>query len=247
MPQSGKIKINEAALIKGEYTLSEDGLKNLLSWKPRIGEAFTISDADSNLFRARLIELGMDTARVIVFEQIGKAAPEPEITLIQALPEKERMELIIQKATELGVKRVIPFKSEKSTSLEEREALQKKSHKWQEIALKAAKQSRRDTIPDVLPYCSFEEAMGLCEDAGLKLILWERQGITHLKGALKSFKNPSPKVCLLSGPEGGLEEPEIDKARQSGFIPVSLGKRILRTETAAIIGVALVQYELGED
>ncbi len=109
-----------------------------------------------------------------------------EIVLLQALPEKERMELIIQKATELGVSAIVPFKSERSISLEEREAKQKKAHRWQEIAIKAVQQSRRARVPLVEEYRSFKEALEFCEGEGLKILLWEKEG-ENLKDVLTQY------------------------------------------------------------
>ena len=163
--------------------------------------------------------------------------------LLQALPEKERMELILQKATELGVSAIIPFKSERSISLAEREAKQKKSHRWQEIAVKATQQSRRARVPRVEAYRSFEEALRYCEGEGLKIVLWEKEG-QPLREALRGL-HPQ-RIYGMIGPEGGLTELEIEMAKAAGFIPVKLGQRILRTETAAITLTAILQYELGD-
>jgi 16S rRNA (uracil1498-N3)-methyltransferase len=153
------------------------------------------------------------------------------------------MELIIQKTTELGVSRIIPFKSKRSISLEEREAKQKKAHRWQDIALKATQQSRRALIPRVEAYRSFEEALASCTEEGLRILLWERQG-ESLRAVLDRCR--FQRVYGLVGPEGGLTESEVEAARQVGFLPVKLGQRVLRTETAAIILVALLQYAWGD-
>jgi 16S rRNA (uracil1498-N3)-methyltransferase len=166
-----------------------------------------------------------------------------KIILLQALPEKERMELIIQKATELGVSAIIPFKSERSISLEEREIKQKKAHRWQEIAVKAVQQSRRAKVPQVERFQLFEEALEICEGNGLKIFLYEKRG-ENLKEVLKRCQ--AKKVYVMVGPEGGFTEGEVMKAKNRGFIPVKLGQRILRTETAAITFVGILQYELGD-
>jgi 16S rRNA (uracil1498-N3)-methyltransferase len=153
------------------------------------------------------------------------------------------MELIIQKATELGVSAIIPFKSERSISLEEREAKQRKAHRWQEIAVKAVQQSRRGKVPRVGPYCSFHEALKIGEGEALKILLWEKEG-EHLKDALRRFT--PQKIYVMVGPEGGFAEEEVSLAKERGFVPVKLGQRILRTETAAITLVGIVQYQLGD-
>jgi 16S rRNA (uracil1498-N3)-methyltransferase len=165
------------------------------------------------------------------------------VILLQALPEKERMELIIQKATELGVSCIVPFKSRRSISLEEREVRQKKSHRWQEIAVKAVQQSRRSRVPRIEPYRSYQDALNFCGKEGLKILLWEKKG-ESLREILRQY-HPQ-KVYIGVGPEGGFTEEEVALAKDKGFIPVKLGQRILRTETAAITMVGILQYELGD-
>lgn len=242
----GQITLNEEPVIGSDSLLDGNSLAQLLFWSPRPGEGITVASPSGRLFRARLKSLKEKEAVLTVYEEAGSIEPGPAIALLQALPEKERMELIIQKTTELGVDSIIPFKSKKSITLDERESKQKKSHKWQEIALKAAKQSRRRSIPEVSPFAAFKEALDSVKDAPLKIVLWERPGLTALKDLLADYKGrPLKKAALLTGPEGGLTEGEVDEARRCGFIPVSLGKRILRTETASILTVGLLRYELG--
>lgn len=228
-------------------------LRALLQWKPRISEAYTVVCQDGRLKRARLTALTDSSATLVVFEDMDSTESSLELTLLQALPEKERMELVIQKTTELGVSTIIPFKSDKSTSLEEREAKQKKSGRWADVALKAAKQCRRESLVRVLPYTSSAEALKAADGSDLLLVLSERTGTTPLKEALADFKTRAQRdkitprrVTVMAGPEGGLTDRELNNAASSGFIPVSLGKRILRTETASIASIALIRYELGE-
>ena len=232
--------------VGGSYSLEGASFEGLVLWRPRIGEAVTIVDASGGLFRGRVEELGKRGARVFVFEGDGVLRGLPvEVVLLQALPEKERMELIIQKATELGAAKIVPFKSERSISLEERESGQRKAHKWQDLALKASKQSRRETIAEVLSYASFEEALTFSKNSDLKLALWERKGIPCLKESLAMAREKGiGKVALLSGPEGGFTAAEMEEAERKGFGPVSLGRRILRAETASIVAVGIVMYEL---
>ncbi|MBI2412009.1 MAG: 16S rRNA (uracil(1498)-N(3))-methyltransferase [Deltaproteobacteria bacterium] len=237
----GRIKLSGAA-IGGAFDLREEAFRALMSWNPRMKEAVTVVSNDA-LFRARIESLGEDSARLKVFEEMGPIGREIDITLLQALPEKERMELIIQKTTELGVASIIPFKSEKSISIDERDSAQKKSHRWQAAALKAAKQSRRPDIPSIEPFCAFEDALRV--EAGLKIMLWEKGGLPSLKGVLRGYNGPGP-VALLSGPEGGFTDEEAEAAKGAGFVPVSLGNRILRAETSAIAAVGIIGYEMIE-
>ncbi|MBI5827543.1 MAG: 16S rRNA (uracil(1498)-N(3))-methyltransferase [Deltaproteobacteria bacterium] len=243
----GHIRLDGKASLQQTRTLTGAALDALLSWRPRPGAAITVSDASGALYRARLIGVEEGRARLLVFEEAGALNKDPfrEIYLLQALPEKERMELIIQKTTELGVTHIIPFGSKRSISLEQREARQGKSHRWQDIALNAARQSRGFFIPVVLPYRTFEDALDTVKDAGFKIALWERPGISGIKTVLRDKAlYDAEKIAILSGPEGGLGEDEMDRAASCGFTAVSLGQRVLRAETAPIIAIGLLSYEL---
>ncbi len=233
-----KIEIGKEVLMEGPP------LEALRFQEARLGSIVTLTDAEGGDFRGRVQRLSKKEASVIVFN----AFPSPiesslEMILLQALPEKERMELIIQKATELGVSAIIPFKSERSISLEEREAKQKKAHRWQGVAIKAVQQSRRAKVPLVGEYRSFRKALKICEEDGLKILLYEKEG-ERLKKVLKRY--PTQRVYAMVGPEGGFTEEEVTLAKDKGFVPVQLGHRILRTETAAITLIGILQYELGD-
>jgi 16S rRNA (uracil1498-N3)-methyltransferase len=233
-----KIDIGKEVLIKGPP------LEALRFQGCRAGRLITLTDSEGNDFRGRVLRLSEKEASILPFEAFQSPIESPlEVVLLQALPEKERMELILQKVTELGVSTIIPFKSERSISLEEREAKQKKSHRWQEIAVKAVQQSRRAKVPHIEPYCSFQEALNFCGQDGIKIILWEKRGAS-LRETLRI--NCSQKVYAAVGPEGGFTEEEVAFAKDKGFVPVKLGQRILRTETAAIALMGILQYELGD-
>jgi 16S rRNA (uracil1498-N3)-methyltransferase len=229
---------------EGEIVLKGDLFSALDRRQPYRGEVITVQDASGKAFRGRIVELTKDQARVFIFEEMREPIEPPfDLFLFQALPEKERMELIIQKATELGVSCICPFKSRHSISLEEREATQPKAHRWQQIALKAAKQCRRASLPVVAPYCSFEQALELAQPLELKVMLWEREQ-TSLSRLLRNM--PAPKgIALMVGPEGGWAEEEVRQAWAAGFFSAGLGGRVLRTETAAIAACAILQYEWG--
>ncbi len=250
--QHGLIRVGSKLHAGAEVTLKDRALGSLLLWKPRPGEAFTLVDAAGARFRARLAGLQGGSAVLQVFEAFGTAAKGPHVLLLMALPEKERMETIIEKTTELGVTAILPLKSERSISLAEREARQKKAHKWPEIALRAAKQSRRADIAQVLEYRDFAAALDApdkTEEDTLKVILHHEDGETEpIKGVLREAAAKKTKnAVILCGPEGGFTSKEAAAAKQKGFTPVTLGPRILRTETAAIIAAGLVIYELEEE
>jgi 16S rRNA (uracil1498-N3)-methyltransferase len=233
-----KIDIGKEVLIKGPP------LEALWFHGGRVGNIITLTDSEGNDFRGRVVRLSEEEASIVVFDVLPSPTESSvEIILLQALPEKERMEWIIQKTTELGISAIIPFKSERSISLEERETKQRKAHRWQHIAMKAVQQSRRAKVPQVAAFRSFQEALKSCEKDSLKIILYEKQG-KNLKEILRQYQ--PRKIHVVVGPEGGFTEEEVRLAKEKGFIPIKLGQRILRTETAAITIAGILQYELGD-
>jgi len=195
-------------------------------------------------------EIGRDHLTVAV-EERHAAAPSGgtlRITLIQGLPKGEKMELILQKGTELGVNEVIPFQADRSVSRIPADRQDERLRRWQRIAAEAARQAGRPDIPTVRLAGGVVEAVRDA-DHDLKLLLWEEERATTLKGAMADRPRPA-SIAVIVGPEGGLTAAEAETARNSGFIPVTLGKRILRTETAGIALVAILQYlygDLGEE
>ncbi len=191
-------------------------------------------------------EIGRDHLTVAVEER--RAAPPSggklRITLIQGLPKGEKMELILQKGTELGVSEVVPFQADRSVSRIPADRQDERLRRWQRIAAEAARQSGRPDIPTVRLARGMDEAV---RDGGhdLKLLLWEEERATTLQGAMGDRPRPA-SIAVIVGPEGGLTEAEAETARRAGFIPVTLGRRILRTETAGIALLAILQYLYGD-
>jgi 16S rRNA (uracil1498-N3)-methyltransferase len=162
------------------------------------------------------------------------AAP---ITLLQAVPRGERMDLLVQKTTELGVARIVPLVSERSVV----RPTAARARRWQTIAQEAARQSGRADLPEVTAPLPFADALPLAAASPTRLALWEEERARPLRQALTT----AAATALLIGPEGGLTADEIDQARAAGFLTVTLGPRILRVETAAIVAVVLVQSATG--
>lgn len=219
-------------------------LEALQIWRIRNGEVFTLRDGSGAFFRARLKELQEMDARIVPFETIAGPEGEVEIRVYQALPQKERFEWVLQKLTEIGVSRIVPFTSTHSISVQERDVAQKKSHRWPEVVRKAACQCRRATIPELGPVLEWEEMLAELDGVDIKLILAEKGGSWSMSEALK--QSNIQQVALVVGPEGGFSTEEIEGARNRGILPVTLGARILRTETAALVGATLIQGIVGD-
>lgn len=216
----------------------------LSCWNPRLGEALTLEDAAGISYRARVKNPG-DPWVVVPFEQLLQSPESPlRIEVYQALPQRERFELILQKLTEIGVARIVPYESRRSITLEERDGRQKKSHRWSEVVLKAAKQSRRAMIPELSSVLSWDAALYEAHHADLRLFFYEGTRRRPLREALAG--GIPRRIALLVGPEGGFSDDEVTELRALDVLPVSLGPRILRTETAAIVGAAVVQHVLGD-
>lgn len=167
-----------------------------------------------------------------------------KIYLFQGLPKADKMELIIQKAVELGAFEVIPVAAKRCVvRLDEKKAAGKIS-RWQGIAESAAKQSKRAVIPKVHPVLSMKEAVAYAQNMDVKLIPYElAEGMQHTKQMIEAVK-PEQSIAVFIGPEGGFEESEIQMAREAGIEPVTLGRRILRTETAGFTVISWLMYQL---
>jgi len=176
----------------------------------------------------------------------GRGESPLEITLLQAMTKAGKMDLIIQKGTEMGVASFRPFFSDRTIPKADAGTGAKRSARWRKIALEAAKQCGRSVIPAVGEPVPFEEVIAGFDDA-LKLMPWEMEQERGLRETIKDHgKAGVEKVVILIGPEGGLTEDNVATARRNGFMAVSLGPRILRAETAAITAIAIVQHCLGD-
>lgn len=217
----------------------------LSHWQARLGMVVTFVDAAGVMWRGRLAELNANGGILIPFQRSLRPFDSPlQLTVYQALPEKERFELILEKLTELGVSRVVPFVSQHSSTPEARDAKQPKSHRWPEVLRRAAVQCRRSIIPELSSCLDLAAVFADAKNNTLRLMFYEGEGTSSLKETLAGHE--SRQVALLIGPEGGFAAEEVAAARRNGFLPVSLGPRILRTETAAISAATVIQFALGD-
>ncbi len=167
----------------------------------------------------------------------------PRITLYQALPKGDKLELILQKAVELGAAEIVPFAAKRSVA-RITGRVEEKLGRWQRIAREAARQSGQTTIPRISFARDMAEVVQQARQS-VRLLLWEKESSNRLKETLARFPQPE-SIAVLVGPEGGLPDDEAEIAVQSGFIPVSLGTRIVRTETAGLVILAILQFCWGD-
>lgn len=176
-----------------------------------------------------------------------------DITLCQALPKGKKMDIIVRKGTELGVRRFIPFVSSRSVSRPKEKEAKEKVRRWGKIALEASRQCGRNFIPDVEMIARFDDVLNELSNTTarntLKIIPWEgeeRRGLREVASSA-GWKGSAPeKVIIIIGPEGGFSGDEAELAIQAGVLPVSLGKRLLKTETAGPAVISIIQYIWGD-
>ncbi len=211
------------------------------------GDRFILMDGKGARFQV-VIESAQRKEVLVTLEEPLPVPPQSpvEITLCQALLKTQAMDYVVQKTSELGVDRLFPFFSKRTIVRLNEDKSAKKLRHWGEISQSAAKQSDRILPADIVPVSSLENLVAQMKDEdALKVILWEEEGAKDMKGLLRT-STPERKFIGIVGPEGGFGNEEIQVAREAGFISVSLGYRILRSETAAVTMVAIVQYEWGD-
>ena len=225
-------------------------LRQVLRAKP--GEKVLISDGEGTDYECTVSEINdadgcaeaeMSAEEVLLHIDFVEEMHElpADIYLFQGLPKQDKMELIVQKAVELGAHAVIPLDTKNTVvKLDEKRAA-KKVERWQAIAEAAAKQSKRSIIPEVMPVMKWKDAMRLVENFDLRLIPYENaKDIRHTMEELRKHG----KIAVFIGPEGGFADVEIEDAMAHGIEPITLGKRILRTETAAITSMSILMLTL---
>lgn len=189
----------------------------------------------------------------ILLETELKTEPKVSITLVQGIPKSNKMDFIVQKTTELGVKRIVPVITQRTIVKLDKEKARARRSRWQRIVKEAAKQSGRAIIPKVDEITTFIQSLGIINKEGLNLIPWEEEESTSLKEVLRPITAGTPTavgvgspITVFIGPEGGFTPEEAGAAKERGAIPVSLGPRLLRTETAGLATLAMILYELGD-
>jgi 16S rRNA (uracil1498-N3)-methyltransferase len=241
-----RFKISEGNIRGSEAVLDDPAelrhLTRVLRLKP--GDSVLLFDGEGKEYQATIKRL---TAREVSFALIQGSLPEvsePSVRIILGvgLLKAAKLEWLIQKATELGVDEILPFHSLRVVPRPEEAAVRNRLGRWEKIATEAAKQCRRARIPRINPPCSFAKALSAFPES-TRIFLWEKERDRTLSHVLTS---PSPAVYALIGPEGGFSAEESQQAETAGFIPVRLGPRILRAETAGLVIVALLQFLCGD-
>lgn len=211
----------------------------------RIGEPVYISCGDALEYTCQIRAYTEDEviAEILYAQETGLELPS-KVYLFQGLPKSDKMELIIQKAVELGAYAVIPMATKRSVVRLDKKKEENKRKRWQSISESAAKQAKRMIIPEIFPVYSFSEAVRYAETLDIRLIPYELAKDMEHTRRIFSEVAPGKSVGIFIGPEGGFAPEEIEEALADGLLPITLGKRILRTETAGMTVLSILMYLL---
>lgn len=233
--------------ISGDKIRIEGGdvnhMKNVLRMK--LHEKAEISDGESRTYLCEVEAYEEDVAILHILEEMEvDTEPASKLYLFQGLPKSDKMELIVQKAVELGVYQVIPVAMKRSVVRLDDKKAAKKADRWNSIAESAAKQAGRSRIPEVTMPLSYNEALKMAEELDVTLLPYELAGGMEVtREVIRQIKS-GQSVGIFIGPEGGFEPEEVDAAVSMGAKVITLGKRILRTETAGLATLAVLMFEL---
>lgn len=239
----------EPEQIKGElvYLTGEDvhHIKRVLRLRP--GDELQVLDGKGRAYRVLLTEVGLTQVVGRIQESwLRESEPLSRLTLVQGLPKGEKMEVIVQKCTELGISRLIPVRTRYSVVDWDEAKAASRVERWRKIAREAAKQCGRSSVPVIEPVQDWAEVLGAERHPScLRLMPWEEEKERHLRDALRE-RQPGEGVVIFIGPEGGFSPEEVALAREEGVVTVTLGPRILRTETAGPAVVAMILFALGD-
>jgi 16S rRNA (uracil1498-N3)-methyltransferase len=231
-------------------TIEGDDAHHLIRvMRAEIGDQVICSNGLNREVKVRITQLDKSMATAEVVEELALTAePAVQVWIAQSLPKGDKMELVIQKGTEIGAARFLPFLSERTVVQYDAKKEAKRSERWQKIAKEAAEQAHRNRIPEVAGVHAWKELLKRAGQVDAAWICYEKESGQQLRTAIQQAVSAGKRGSFLFavGPEGGFTEQEIRQAEEAGFQSVSLGKRILRTETAAMVGLTCLLYELGE-
>lgn len=218
-------------------------MKNVL--RMRIGEEVTVSDGQGKEYLCEVQNFEEAQVQLKILEtKISDTELPSKIYLFQGLPKQEKMELIVQKCVELGIYAVVPVSMKRCVVKLDAKKGAKKVERWNGIAASAAKQSGRGIVPEVMPVMSYKEALERAKNLDVILVPYEcAKGMAYTKELIQSVK-PGQSVGIFIGPEGGFDSDEIKLAKEVGGQIVTLGKRILRTETAGLALLSVLMFHL---
>lgn len=241
--------VNVNNLLDNKITIDDKNdvkhLTKVLRSEP--GDKYEICLSNEDVYIAAYDHMDGDFAIFEIDYKVEKSFESNiDITLFQGLPKSDKMDMIVQKCTELGVNTFCPVVMTRSISkFNDKKAESKKIDRWLKIAHEAAKQSKRTRLPDMLTPLNTKELVEMFKEYDLVIVPYENENSLGIKEALEKH-NSAKKIGVLIGPEGGFDDSEIELIQEASGVVVTLGPRILRTETAGLCAVSVIQYELGD-
>lgn len=226
-------------------TLTGENAAHAKVLRIKSGEQLVVCDGAGNECLCTVSDVSSgQVSLVVVNKQFSESEASVPVSVYMAFAKGDKLEHVIQKATELGAYEIVAFPSARCVSKPDAKSLKNKLERWQKIAASAAEQSGRGRIPEVLVVDNYKSALERAAQADLGILFYENEACTTLRMALESASFGS--ISLLTGPEGGLDTAEVDQAVAAGLRVCTLGKRILRCETAPLCALSAVMYHIGE-
>lgn len=209
-----------------------------------IGDKLEVSDSNAFEYLTEIVDIGpaMVTVRILDKQKFARE-PQIKVTLYQAVPKQGKMETIIQKSVELGVYSIVPIITAR-TIVTEKHGIEKKLDRWKRVSAEAVKQCKRGIVPEVKKSLNFNEMLDDLAQYDLVLFPYEDENDASIKDVLRNLKDKKENIAVIIGPEGGFSQEEAQAVVDAGGKSVSLGKTILRTETAGPATLAMIMYEL---
>lgn len=235
------------AVQDGQVAITGDDVKHIVRvMRMEVGEEVIVCDGLGHAFRVELTELGDGMVHGRIVEELTQS-PEArvKVTLAQGLPKGDKMELIVQKGTEVGIARFLPVDMARCIVQYDAKKEQKRRERWQKIAKEAAEQAHRNLVPSIGEPMSYKQLMSSLDGFDLVVVPYEGEKARGLREVLAAHPE-AEHICVLIGPEGGIADSEIEIALARGAHPVTLGPRILRTETAGLVAATCIYYHFGE-
>lgn len=239
--------VEPARWSSGEIELAGEEAHHLRTvLRGKVGQTVGLFDGAGNTAEAEVLSLDRHSAKVRVVQTAQEPRPSLEITLIQGVPREQKMDVVIQKATELGVTRILPVRADHAVMQVRDDNEESKRERWQRIALNAAKQCGAAWLPEIGPARELEECLTTLPGPTALILCSLESDARPFRETLNTLRATSPRsIAVLVGPEGDFSARERAAARNAGARPVSFGTRVLRTETAAIFALSVLVYEFG--
>ena len=219
-------------------------IRTVLRSKP--GDEIFLFDGRGTDYRSRILEVTTHGIYLQVLDQFPSAAESPiHITIGQALIRTQKMDRFVRQFTELGGKTFVPFWTKRSTVKPDADRCQRKRHRWEKIAAESLKQCGRSRVPDIQPVRSFQDMLSCCGNHDLHLIFHNNRDACPLAYPAENRKSPR-RILALVGPEGGFTAEEVDLAKEKGFTVCHMGPRLLKSDTAGVAALTLIQHRFGD-